>query len=115
MKQLHKAVAMTDVTFSRIGARWVGRCLICNGKLSLDERTGVGANLEHIVPRSRGGTNDLLNLALTHPACNSEKGRNWDSRRRQQHSAVEYQGLVDRLLERRRERWRPLTPSGSLE
>ena len=106
---------MTDSTFSRMGDRWVGRCLICNGKLSLDERTGVGANLEHIVPRSRGGTNDLLNLALTHPACNSEKGRNWDSNRKRRHSATAYQGLLDKLLKRRRERWRPITPGGSPE
>lgn len=105
VKRLIRTVAMTDSTFSKVGNRWVGKCLICNGNLSVDEHTGVGANVEHIVPRSRGGTNDLLNLALTHPACNSEKGRNWDSPRKRRDRAGEYDQLISRLLARRRERW----------
>jgi len=36
----------------------------------------VGSNywLEHLIPLSRGGNNDLENLAITCPACNLEKG-----------------------------------------
>jgi 5-methylcytosine-specific restriction endonuclease McrA len=106
MNRLLISTAATDRTFSRSRTRWFGKCLICNGNLSFDERTGVGANLEHIVPRSRGGTNDLANLGVTHPACNAEKGRNWDSRKAlRRHTPEEYQALLDRLLQRRRERW----------
>lgn len=106
MNELLISTAASDSTFSRTGTRWIGKCLICNGNLSFDERTGVGANLEHIVPRSRGGTNDLANLGVTHPSCNAEKGRNWDSQRgRRKHTQEEYQALLDRLLQRRQERW----------
>lgn len=30
--------------------------------------------IEHVIPRSRGGTNDLRNLQLAHATCNSRKG-----------------------------------------
>ncbi len=75
-------IAATDRTFEREGDRWYGKCLICNGRLSFDARTGFGANIEHIWPRNLGGGNALLNLGLTHPGCNAEKGRNWDPRRK---------------------------------
>ena len=114
MREQAKLVAASDRTFARVDGRWVGKCLICNGKLSVDERTGVGANVEHIVPRARGGTNDLLNLGLTHPACNAEKGRNWDPPRKRRDRAEEYDRLVERLLRRRRERWRDPNLSGDV-
>ena len=107
MNRLLIETAASDYTFARSGSQWIGKCLICNGNLSFDEPTGVGANLEHIVPRSRGGTNDPSNLGVTHPSCNAEKGRNWDSQRgRQRHTVEEYQALLDRLLQRREERRR---------
>jgi hypothetical protein len=107
MRQLMRLAALSDNTFSRAGGRWQGRCLICNGRLGFDERTGVGANLEHILPRSRGGTNELSNLGLTHPGCNAEKGRNWDSRKgRRGRDSEGYARLLERLRQRRRERWR---------
>lgn len=37
-------------------------------------------SVDHIVPRSRGGTDDIDNLQPMHPACNSAKGA---GRRRQ--------------------------------
>ena len=97
-------VAETDCTFSRNGGLWVGKCLICNGPLAFDARTGEGATLEHIRARSRGGTDDLTNLALVHARCNWEKGRRWDPKRRR--SQADYDALVERMLARRRERWR---------
>ncbi|MDQ3854954.1 MAG: HNH endonuclease [Chloroflexota bacterium] len=106
--KLIDAVAETDATFNRTDGQWLGKCLICNGRLTFDERTGVGANLEHIVPRSRGGTNDLSNLGLTHPSCNAEKGRNWDAQRRRR-DPDEYNQLLRRLQERRFSRWRAPT------
>src|SRR5262249_21251579 len=52
-------IAETDTTFEFDGERWHGKCLICNGRLSFDVRTGFGANVEHILPRSLGGDNTL--------------------------------------------------------
>ncbi|MBX6314285.1 MAG: HNH endonuclease [Isosphaeraceae bacterium] len=96
-------VACTDATFRRQGALWVGKCLICNGPVAFDARTGEGATLEHIRARSRGGTEDLENLAVVHARCNGEKGIRWDSKRRR--SAADYEAFVERLLARRRQRW----------
>ncbi len=101
-------VAQTDSTFRRVGGDWVGKCLICNGPLAFDARTGEGATLEHIRARSRGGTEDLENLAIVHGRCNWEKGRRWDPKRRR--SQDEYERFIARLDERRRERWR--SPGG---
>lgn len=97
-------VAETDSTFTRQERLWVGRCLICNGPIAFDAHTGEGATLEHIRARSRGGTDDILNLGVVHSSCNHEKGSRWDPRRRRQ--GEEYEALVERLLARRRDRWR---------
>ncbi len=97
-------VAETDTTFRLVGATWVGKCLICNGPLAFDRATGVGATLEHIRARSRGGTDELENLGLVHGSCNWEKGRRWDPKRRRSHE--EYETFVARLIDRRRQRWR---------
>jgi 5-methylcytosine-specific restriction endonuclease McrA len=34
------------------------------------------ATIEHIIPRSRGGKNDLQNKAMAHRHCNNERGSN---------------------------------------
>lgn len=34
--------------------------------------------VDHIVPVSKGGTSDLSNLQLAHPACNNAKHATWD-------------------------------------
>jgi 5-methylcytosine-specific restriction endonuclease McrA len=100
------AVARTDSTFRLAGDEWIGRCLICNGTLRFDARSGGGATIEHIVPRSHGGTDDLLNLGLTHASCNYEKGVHWDEPRRRRGRRQEYEQLLTRLLTTRRARWR---------
>ena len=102
---LKERIAMTDSTFALVGDTWSGKCLICNGHLSFNRRSGFGANVEHIVPRTEGGSNDLHNLGLTHPRCNAEKGRNWDNRKTRSDPA-RYQALVARFRERRKARWR---------
>ena len=63
-------VAETDTTFTRRGPDWVGKCLICNGPIAFDARTGQGATVEHIRARGRGGTDELVNLAVVHGRCN---------------------------------------------
>ena len=97
-------VARSDATFRREGALWVGKCLLCNGPIAFDARTGEGATLEHIRARGRGGSEDLDNLAVVHARCNGEKGIRWDPKRRR--AEADYEAFIERLLEKRRGRFR---------
>jgi 5-methylcytosine-specific restriction endonuclease McrA len=106
--QVMGQIAATDRTFTLRGGEWIGKCLICGGPLRFDAKSGEGANIEHILPRTLGGGNDLRNLGITHPRCNSEKGRNWDSGRWRSGQPERYQTLVGRLLAERMRRWREL-------
>lgn len=51
-------------------------CQLCDEPvdLDLDARAAMSATLDHIVPRSLGGTNEPANLRLAHRACNSKRG-----------------------------------------
>lgn len=51
-----------------------GRCGICGGFISLAELSSPKANIDHIIPRSRGGSDKQENLQLTHTVCNEMKG-----------------------------------------
>ena len=103
------AIVATDNTFSLHelrGARvWVGKCIHCNRRLSVNEDgTPIShATIEHILPRNHGGTNDIDNLALACGSCNFEKGRRHDIRRENDPRLME---LVERLRTIRRQRWR---------
>lgn len=61
------------------------------------------ATVEHIRPRTHGGTDDLENLALACARCNNQKGCRLDNRAA---GDPKLQAVVERLLERRRARWR---------
>src|SRR3712207_6544913 len=87
--------ARTDREFQLAGGRWVGPCLFCGGRLSMDPHTGDGATLEHIRPRSDGGDDALINLALAHGRCNGEKGRRTDSPRARRHDPARYERIVE--------------------
>lgn len=55
------------------------RCGICNRRVDISLRSGpsgdpMGPSIDHIVPRSKGGTDDLANLRLTHWSCNNRRG-----------------------------------------
>ncbi|HEX8034183.1 MAG TPA: HNH endonuclease [Ktedonobacterales bacterium] len=104
--QLMARIAETDATFTLHKRDWIGKCLICGGPLRFDADTGEGADIEHIQPRSLGGTNDLHNLGITHRKCNAEKGRRWDGHRRRRAEPGRYQALIARLRAERERRWR---------
>lgn len=106
--ELMSRVAQSDKTFEEADGQWLGKCFICNGRLSFRKSDGFGANIEHIFPKVLGGTDDLQNLALTHPTCNGEKGRHWDAPRRRRDPArnLAYQEMLDKFKKRRLERWR---------
>lgn len=100
-------VAESDRRFRYERGVWVGPCLFCGGRLALDPRTGDGATLEHIRPRTDGGTDDLGNLALAHGRCNNEKGRRTDPKHRRRADPDRYERIVQQLLARRAEGLRP--------
>lgn len=109
---LLNAIAATDDTFYREGHSWVGKCLICRGPLRFDAETGIGATVEHIVPRTRGGGNELWNLGVAHRRCNGEKGIHWDGGRRGRMQPARYEALIATLLARRAEHWRDPEDAG---
>ena len=100
-------IIATDNTFEQVelGGElvWEGRCIFCRRRLRvrLDGQPISRATVEHIIPRSKGGTDELPNLALACSGCNHEKGRRHD--RRDSARAAEIQAD---LLERRQKRWR---------
>ena len=102
-------IARSDTTFVRTELRgrpvWAGKCLHCNAALVVaDDGTPVGpVTVEHIVPRTAGGSDELANLALACARCNHEKGKRHDVRYGRGARAQE---VVDRLLDKRRQRLR---------
>lgn len=55
------------------------KCGICRRKINFTLRSGTkgnprGPSIDHIVPRSQGGLNDLANLRCAHWACNQRRG-----------------------------------------
>lgn len=64
-------VPLRDIPFTRrnIYHHYRSRCCYCGGKFSSDR-----LNLEHIVPRSRGGTSGWENVVTACIPCNLRKG-----------------------------------------
>jgi len=91
-------IADADSTFKKHESGWSGKCFYCGRKIFVSTHGATIATVEHILPRSRGGTNDLKNLALACVNCNNEKGRNADRK-----APDEY---FDKLLAKRLEQWR---------
>lgn len=55
------------------------RCGICRRRVDITLKSGTrgsrrGPSVDHIVPRSLGGSDDLANLRLTHWGCNQKRG-----------------------------------------
>lgn len=55
------------------------KCQICRRDIRFDLPSGPkgdtrGPSIDHIVPRSKGGDDDLANLRLTHWGCNRSRG-----------------------------------------
>lgn len=57
-------------------------CAICHGFIDLEAPafSPLAVEVDHIIPRSRGGQlYELENLQLTHSKCNRKKGAKMDS------------------------------------
>ncbi len=101
--------AATDRTFDRAELRGVevlaGKCIHCNCLVcvDLDGSRLLRATLEHIVPRTHGGTNALENLAVACGRCNGAKGIRHDNQR---WGDPKLMAMIERLQERKRKRLR---------
>lgn len=49
-------------------------CYLCGRRVRLTLKGGKGPSVDHLIPRSKGGTHELANSALVHKDCNSRKG-----------------------------------------
>jgi 5-methylcytosine-specific restriction endonuclease McrA len=109
-RRLLLAAAESDVTFERVrdrdGEYLVGKCIHCQSRVSvpLDGREPAHATLEHIVPQTHGGGDDLENLAVACRRCNQGKGKRLDSRPRNDPKLLQ---VIELLQARRRARLRP--------
>ncbi len=103
------SIVATDATFERAEHRgrevWLGKCLHCSAHLliELDGRPISRATIEHIVPRTHGGTDALENLGLACARCNQQKGVRHDLQRADDPKLL---AIIERLQRRRRQRWR---------
>lgn len=103
-------IVETDSSFEKVeshrGTIWRGKCIHCRSWLLIDSDGSYisRATIEHIVPRSHGGGDELENLALACAACNHEKGRRHDLLKPSDPALVQF---LDRLRQERMERWRP--------
>src|SRR3954465_1294169 len=54
--------------------RWT--CWVCSGDVEPASPAGSPPppSVDHVIPRSRGGTNDPSNLRLAHRRCNGQRG-----------------------------------------
>jgi hypothetical protein len=54
-------------------------CWLCSGTIDFTIKSGMkgsdeGHSFDHVVPRSKGGSDDLENLRLAHWGCNRDRG-----------------------------------------
>lgn len=63
------------LSVAAIARRDKWRCGLCGGRVSqhLKHPDLMASSMDHIIPLSQGGTNDLANLQLTHLRCNLSK------------------------------------------
>lgn len=101
--------AATDSSFHRVarvdGVVLEGKCLHCGRKLWL-QPSGEPisrATIEHIVPRTHGGSDELSNLGIACARCNHGKGVRLDVRRADDPTL---QRVTQTLVQRRQQRWR---------
>lgn len=57
-------------------ATWGTRCAICGQPVDMGLRypDPLSPTVEHVIPRSRGGTDQISNLRVAHHTCNVRKG-----------------------------------------
>lgn len=61
---------------SMVVAEYGAWCWLCARPIDLDvpRRSSGGLSIDHVIPRSLGGSNELSNLRPAHYGCNSARG-----------------------------------------
>jgi 5-methylcytosine-specific restriction endonuclease McrA len=102
-------IIATDKTFEQFVFRgqtiWNGKCIHCNRNLMLceDGKPISKATIEHIVPLTHGGGDDIKNLAIACESCNNLKGRTLDIKKR---GHPQLEKVIASLQEKRIKRWK---------
>jgi hypothetical protein len=86
---------ISEALRSAIRERAKGRCEYC---LTAEELSGIRCQIDHIIPRSRGGTTTVDNLCLACAACNGRKHA-------RTHALDPASGLEAPLFNPRQQRW----------
>ncbi|MFD2840105.1 HNH endonuclease [Populibacterium corticicola] len=66
-----------QVLLRRVLATYGSQCHLCQHPIDvrlLGQRHPDGPSVDHLIPRSKGGTNDMGNLRPAHQRCNSRRG-----------------------------------------
>ncbi|MEL6825434.1 MAG: HNH endonuclease signature motif containing protein [Pseudomonadota bacterium] len=72
----------TDAAFERLWTIQEGRCALCGEPMYRNRFEATHAKvwakyratIDHIIPRSKGGGDEIENLQLAHARCNKIKG-----------------------------------------
>ena len=59
---------------ARVRERDGDNCWLCGERISKNARGQRRGTLDHVIPRSLGGPNSIMNLKLAHKACNEARG-----------------------------------------
>lgn len=64
-----------DTVYKMLGKKNDGcvPCFVCGRHVKEKHAT-----LEHVIPRSKGGTDDMDNLSISHNACNARRGNEYN-------------------------------------
>jgi 5-methylcytosine-specific restriction endonuclease McrA len=75
-----KAKAMREISpvFWAVALRDRGKCVYCGLDGSKDIRILRNLHLDHLIPRSAKGTDDVENRVLSCSYCNRDCKRSWD-------------------------------------
>jgi 5-methylcytosine-specific restriction endonuclease McrA len=67
-------------TRTQVAERDGRRCHLCGGRvdMALSGMDPAGPTIDHLLPLSVGGLDELANVALAHRACNIRKGNRGD-------------------------------------
>lgn len=105
-------LVLTDRTWECRGGEWFGKCIHCGTRIRASAAGDLLGNtsIEHIVPRSHGGSDDHENLALACASCNSAKGRRQDLAGP---GDAGYEKMVALLRQRKSDRRRELNPEAA--
>lgn len=60
---------------NQVLAMYGSTCWLCGGAIDLaaPKKSTLGLTVDHVVPRSKGGTDDLCNLRPAHHRCNVKR------------------------------------------